>query len=173
MFIFRYRFILPVAVLAACIGCKESLTDDTAVKDVSGTVSGTNGTVAPPVDYQRVYDQITAALDSMTADADTTAKRSIVAMAWDSIAGGFYCPGRATGSATLPAAARKEAALRAAQLVARRWALLFREWRAGNFHTDDTSIKGEVSYDAVVLETYSGDTAHLLVQVPLGSIMIQ
>ncbi len=173
MFIFRYRYLLPVTALAVCIGCKEPSTDEPAVKNASGTIRQTGDTVAPPVDYRRVYEQVTAALDSMTADDDTTAKRTIVTLAWDSIAGGFYCPGRATGSVTLPAAARKEAALRAAQLVARRWALLFKEWRAGDFHTDGTPIKGEVSYDAVVLETYSGDTVHLLLQVPLGSIIVQ
>ncbi|MBN1759032.1 MAG: hypothetical protein JW863_11980 [Chitinispirillaceae bacterium] len=162
--------LVPVIMVFSCK--RESARKNAARNDTAATAAA-NGASVAPVDYQEVYNRVTAAIERLTTDSDTVAKSTIVTAAWDSVSGGFYCPGKSFANPRLPEAARKEAASKAARLTARRWALLFSLWRRGDFRNGNTSVQGQVTWDDVVMEHHSGDTVTALVLVPLGSIIVE
>ena len=96
----------------------------------------------------------------------------LVDAAFDTVCGCFYTVGKGVFNPQHPASTRAAARKTAAQHDGRRWALLLKRWFNGGDHPYGTDVQGKVMYSSTLLEREQGDTLYLLLQIPLGSIVV-
>ena len=120
-----------------------------------------------------LMSRLDSAIRRVNERDDMVSKKRLAAASWDSVAGSFICMGKGVVNPKLPPAAQSEAQKKAAQLTAERWALYLRKWRDGEYISPAQGISGEITYSRKLCGRSDGDTLFLLLQVPLGSIVVE
>lgn len=93
--------------------------------------------------------------------------------AFDSTSGSFLVVGRGLANPAHPEAAQAASRKTAARHDGRRWALYLKAWRRGDMRPLSRTINGEIAYSKVLHERMRDDTLYLLLQVPLGSVVVK
>ena len=165
----RLIHVSVVILLIGLTGCRKEKSERTEVHPDSTQ----SGLAAGDSDYEALFDSISTALGLLKTEESDTGKDHAVQVAWDSVSGGFFCPGKAAADPRLPEAARYAAMQRAAQLTARKQAMFFREWKLRKYRKMTAPLQGQITYSDVVFEKIDGDTLKTLMLVPFGSIVVE
>jgi hypothetical protein len=97
----------------------------------------------------------------------------LVSASFDSLSGSFLTVGKGVVNPEHPQAAQPSARQQAAAADAKRWSLYLKAWHTGDTRAFGETIEGQISYSRVLAEKLEGDTLYQLVQVPVGSVVIQ
>jgi hypothetical protein len=92
---------------------------------------------------------------------------------FDSSSGCFLTVGKGAYNKTFPEGTWDKGRKMAASYDGKRWALYLKAWREGSSVVFGNKISGEVTYSKILLERPDGDTLYLLIQVPIGSVVVK
>lgn len=158
--------------VAICIGCKpEKKAAVEKEPQERRQVQPTQDTLSAE-ECGRIMAKLDAVIRRVNAGNGEAEKKRLVTESWDSVGGGFLCMGKGVVNPKLPEAARSGAQRKAARLTAERWALYLKKWRDGVYVSPTRGIGGEIAYSRELCRRNDEDTLFLLLQVPLGSIVV-
>jgi hypothetical protein len=92
---------------------------------------------------------------------------------FDTVSGTFMVAGKGISNPSFPEAARDAARKSAALYDGKRWGLHLKAWRTGDIKPFTRPISGEIAYSKVLFERMNGDTLFVLIQIPIGSILVR
>lgn len=167
------QIILAILIVTAFFyGCKEG-KDEIKTNNKIDTATVKKNIVAE-LDTAALFAKLIALEDSLRKDR---ANRKIIAellkTSFDSSSGSFFTVGKGVANPKLPEPAQNAGRKRAAEIDAKRWILYIKSWYNNSQASLGDSISGQVTYSSNVAELIKGDTLLQLVQVPLGSVIVQ
>jgi len=156
--------------LLALISCYDQNPSDDRKKP-----AGQQGTAeAAPADYEMLLGRL---LQIETTLRETPARAGLVPellnASFDSVSGTFFAAGKGLVNPSFPAEAQHASGITAAQADARRWTLYMKSWHVGDKTLFGSPIHGDIMYSKTLLERQAGDTVFVLIQVPVGSIVVK
>jgi|GEM_PF-1190512 hypothetical protein len=105
--------------------------------------------------------------------ADKNPAALLLNVSFDSASGCFMVAGKGKGNPSLPRSAGVAGRRMAAAYDAKRWSLYLKAFRDNRNTSFGENISGEIAYSRTLLERTVGDTLLLLLQVPVGSIVVK
>jgi hypothetical protein len=171
MKLYALAILVLILVMASCRKNPSSARKNT------GNDSSNASPSKPPYDTAARNDSLLAKLialqDSISGRPENTGLIApLLRAAYDQETGCFFVVGKGMYSANLPQASWKRGRKIAASFDGKRWALYCKTWSQGNTIQFGKHVSGNISYDKVVFEKFTGDTLFQLLMVPSGSIIL-
>jgi hypothetical protein len=160
-------------VLFMALSCEQEGTPKKQVADTSSTSQGATTTPVPK-NLDSLFSVIGAIEDSLfRTPKDTTLFRTFLRASFDSVSGCFYVVGKGLAKRARAASIRDAERRKAAQRTAERWALYAKAWQEGQSLSFGHTISGTITYSTQAGEREKNDTLLMMIQVPLGSIVLR
>jgi len=166
----------PFLLALACVFCALFLScDEQQPKEKHAAASGTATLQADTVlNYDSLITLLLELQSRILEDpANTRLFPRLVTASFDTISGSFLVVGRGVANQGMPEGTWNAGKKMAASLDAKNWALYNKSWRQGNMIPRTKQVRGTIAYSRVLFERENNDTLYQLLEIPIGSIVIQ
>jgi len=121
------------------------------------------------------FDSLVTLIETLQHATHTTDNKSfekLYKVAFDTNSDCFHIVGKGIANPSFPDEAKMSSRKNAAKLNAEHWAALLKYWNNSGRKSFTPEFKAQILYSAILFEKEVGDTLFVLVQVPLGSIVL-
>jgi hypothetical protein len=161
--------ILLAVIVCASLSCRDNQKPAEDLQKQANTVS--KDTI---INYDSLLSLLIRLQNSISANPrDSRLIPPLLTEAFDTVSGSFLIVGKGIPNKEFPEAAWDAARKMAALQDGKRWGLYLKAWRTGDMRNFGQTISGTITYSKVLFDRLSNDTLYQLIQIPIGSIVIQ
>lgn len=162
-----FNILITGIILISFIGCKEQPNENVARFKGQPVIK----------DTAAYYDSLLNSIESLQnsliiSPANVSLQKKLVSNSFDSFSGSFRLVGKGVTNKEHPDAAQKAGRSMAAQFTGKRWAFYIKSWYGGDSIPFGRQINGSVMYSRTLLQKELGDTLFMLLDIPMGSIVV-
>jgi hypothetical protein len=166
------RLAIALCVSLSLISCKES--PGNIPREAAGGSSNPRQPVDTIANYDSLLTLLLARQDSVFNKPGSALNVSaLLSVSFDTVKGCFITVGKAAFNPDFPEQARNPARIRASKYVGERWALYLKAWHTGQKILFGQPISGTITYSNDLFSKETGDTFYQLIQIPLGSVVLE